>query len=148
MNSETLLDTIPSLDLADFLSGDAERRAKFVQELGSAFNNIGFVAIKNHGLTDELTAKLYEVVQKFFYSDDELKFKYVVPGIAGQRGYVAKGKETAKGFKVADLKEFYHIGQPKIDDGDPIWAEYSDNVFLQNNLNLSNTPWRLTIRFR
>lgn len=129
MNSETLLDTIPSLDLADFLSGDAERRAKFVQDLGSAFNNIGFVAIKNHGLTDELTTKLYEVVQKFFYSDDELKFKYVVPGIAGQRGYVAKGKETAKGFKVADLKEFYHIGQPKIDDGDPIWAEYPDNVF-------------------
>jgi isopenicillin N synthase-like dioxygenase len=99
MNSETLLDTIPSLDLADFLSGDAERRAKFVQELGSAFNNIGFVAIKNHGLTDELTAKLYEVVQKFFYSDDELKFKYVVPGIAGQRGYVAKGKKQQKGLR-------------------------------------------------
>jgi isopenicillin N synthase-like dioxygenase len=43
MNSETLLDTIPSLDLADFLSGDAERRAKFVQDLGSAFNNIGLL---------------------------------------------------------------------------------------------------------
>ncbi|WP_026995328.1 isopenicillin N synthase family dioxygenase [Flectobacillus major] len=129
MNSETLLDKIPSLDLADFTSGDTERKAKFVQDLGTAFNNIGFVAVKNHGLTDDLTHKLYDVVQKFFYSSDELKQQYAIEGIAGQRGYIGKGKETAKGFKVADLKEFYHIGQPKVDDGDPIWAQYPDNVF-------------------
>lgn len=129
MNSEILLDTIPSLDLADFISGDSSRKAKFVQSLGAAFNNIGFVAIKNHGLTDNHTKKLYENVQEFFYSSDELKQQYAIEGIAGQRGYIGKGKETAKGFKVADLKEFYHVGQPKVDDGDPIWAEYPDNVF-------------------
>ncbi len=129
MNTEILLDEIPSLDLADFTSGNPSLKAKFVQDLGKAFNNIGFVAIKNHGLTDTHTEKLYEAVQAFFHSPDELKQQYIVEGIAGQRGYVAKGKETAKGFKVADLKEFYHVGQPKIDDGDPIWAEYPDNVF-------------------
>jgi isopenicillin N synthase-like dioxygenase len=125
----TLLDTIPSLDLADFTSGDATRKAKFVQDLGAAFNNIGFVAIKNHGLTGDDTTKLYDSVQKFFYSPDELKQKYAIEGIAGQRGYIGKGKETAKGFKVADLKEFYHVGQPILEDGDPIWEEYPDNVF-------------------
>jgi isopenicillin N synthase-like dioxygenase len=125
----TLLDTIPSLDLADFTSGDATRKAKFVQDLGAAFNNIGFVAIKNHGLTGDDTTKLYDSVQKFFYSPDELKQKYAIEGIAGQRGYIGKGKETAKGFKVADLKEFYHVGQPILEDDDPIWEEYPDNVF-------------------
>ncbi|MET3127235.1 isopenicillin N synthase-like dioxygenase [Arcicella rosea] len=129
MNSETLLDTIPSLDLADFLSDNPERKEKFVQDLGAAFNNIGFVAIKNHGLTNDDTEKLYDNVQKFFFSPDELKMQYAIEGIAGQRGYISKGKETAKGFKVPDLKEFYHVGQPKIDDGDPIWEEYPDNVF-------------------
>lgn len=125
----TLLDTIPSLDLADFNSGDDTLKAKFVQDLGTAFNNIGFVAIKNHGLTDEVTEKLYDNVQQFFYASDELKQQYAIEGIAGQRGYIGKGKETAKGFKVADLKEFYHVGQPKVADGDPIWEEYPDNVF-------------------
>lgn len=129
MNSETLLDTIPSLDLADFLSGNPTLKEKFVQDLGAAFNNIGFVAIKNHGLTNNDTEKLYENVQQFFFSPDELKLQYAIEGIAGQRGYITKGKETAKGFKVPDLKEFYHVGQPKVDDGDPIWEEYPDNVF-------------------
>lgn len=109
---QALLDEIPSLDLADFTSGDPERKAKFVQEIGKAFNNIGFVAIKNHGLTEELRVKLYDAVQKFFYQPDELKKKYEFPELAGQRGYVGKGKETAKGHSRPDLKEFYHVGQP------------------------------------
>lgn len=109
---QALLDEIPSLDLADFTSGDPERKAKFVQEIGKAFNNIGFVAIKNHGLTEELRGKLYNAVQKFFYQPDELKKKYEFPELAGQRGYVGKGKETAKGHSRPDLKEFYHVGQP------------------------------------
>jgi isopenicillin N synthase-like dioxygenase len=124
-----LLDEIPSLDLADFTSSDPARKAKFSQDLGAAFNNIGFVAIKNHGLTNELTEKLYSTVQEFFYSPTELKVKYDIPGIAGQRGYIGKGRETAKGFKVADLKEFFHVGQPHKDDGDSVWSEYPRNVF-------------------
>lgn len=112
---QALLDEIPSLDLADFISGDPERKAKFVQEIGKAFNNIGFVAIKNHGLSEELRGKLYEAVQKFFYQPDELKKKYEFPELAGQRGYVGKGKETAKGHSRPDLKEFYHVGQPVVE---------------------------------
>jgi isopenicillin N synthase-like dioxygenase len=124
-----LLDQIPSLDLNDFSDHDPKLKAEFVAKLGQAFNNIGFVAIKNHGLSDDLREKLYEEIKRFFFSDDELKRKYDIPGIAGQRGYIGKEKETAKGFKVADLKEFYHVGQQLIDDGDSIWEEYPDNVF-------------------
>ena len=42
---------------------------------------------------------------------------------------MGKGKETAKGFQVPDLKEFYHVGQPFKEDGDSVWKEYPDNVF-------------------
>ncbi|RIV18433.1 isopenicillin N synthase family oxygenase [Fibrisoma montanum] len=110
---QPLYDEIPSLDLADFTSGDPERKAYFVQELGRAFNQIGFVAIKNHGLTEDMTQRLYASVKEFFSAPDAVKQKYEHPELNGQRGYVGKGKETAKGFKVADLKEFYHIGQPE-----------------------------------
>ena len=58
MSETALLDEIPSLDLSDFTSGGPERKAKFVRDLGTAFNNIGFVSIKNHGLTEELRNKL------------------------------------------------------------------------------------------
>jgi isopenicillin N synthase-like dioxygenase len=126
---QELLNEIPSLDLAHFKSGDAEKKSKFVADLGRAFNNIGFVAIKNHGLTEQIRENLYAAIQKFFFSPDALKQKYAIEGISGQRGYIGKGKETAKGFKVADLKEFYHVGQEFVNDGDPIWAEYPQNVF-------------------
>ena len=112
MQSQELYDEIPSLDLADFISSDPDRKAQFVQQLGSAFNQIGFVAIRNHGLTDELTRRLYDSAQAFFSAPDAVKLQYEHPELNGQRGYIGKGKETAKGFKVADLKEFYHIGQP------------------------------------
>jgi isopenicillin N synthase-like dioxygenase len=108
-----LLNEVPSLDLADFTSEDPVKKEKFVAELGSAFTNIGFVAIKNHGLSDELRNKLYDNVERFFALPTEIKKKYEFPELAGQRGYIGKGKETAKGFKVADLKEFYHVGQPE-----------------------------------
>jgi len=126
--SEILYDEVPSLDLADFTSGDEAKKKKFVADLGAAYNNIGFVAIKNHYLTDDLSAKLYAVIKKFFALPDDVKQQYEIPGLAGQRGYIGKGKEHAKGRNTGDLKEFYHIGQ-EVEDDDPIKKEYPANVW-------------------
>ena len=46
------MQNIPSVDLRDFFSGDPERKQKFVNEIGSAFEYIGFVALKGHFLDD------------------------------------------------------------------------------------------------
>jgi len=126
--AELLYDAIPSLDLADFTSGDPDRKATFVKQLGEAYNSIGFVAIRNHYLTDELSAKLYSTIKKFYAQPDQVKQKYEIPGLAGQRGYIGKGKEHAKGRNTGDLKEFYHVGQ-EVKDNDPIKKEYPDNVW-------------------
>ena len=126
--SDVLYNEIPSLDLADFYGGDPAKKSKFVAALGEAYNNIGFVAIRNHYLTDELSAKLYATIKKFFAQPDNVKQKYEIPGLAGQRGYIGKGKEHAKGRNTGDLKEFYHVGQ-EVTDGDPIKNEYPDNVW-------------------
>ncbi|KYG78154.1 2-oxoglutarate and iron-dependent oxygenase domain-containing protein [Roseivirga spongicola] len=126
--SSILYDEVPSLDLAHFTKGTPEQKAAFVQALGDAYNNIGFVAIKNHGLTDEMTEKLYATIQKFFALPDEVKQKYEVPELAGQRGYIGKGKEHAKGRSTGDLKEFYHVGQ-HVTDNDPIKEQYPDNIW-------------------
>ncbi len=120
---------IPSVDLADFLSGDAVKKANFVKQLGEAYENIGFVAVKNHGLSRELEENLYSSVKKFFSLPEEIKLKYEVEGLAGQRGYTSFGKEHAKGRTEGDLKEFWHFGQ-QVEGDDPIRSEYPENVFV------------------
>ena len=118
---------IPSVDLADFTEGNKETKAAFVKELGKAYEEIGFVAVKNHGLSDELCAELYAQVKGFFTLSKEEKEAYEIEGLAGQRGYVSFGKEHAKNKNEGDLKEFWHFGQT-VEDNDPIKEEYPDNV--------------------
>lgn len=120
---------IPSVDLADFMSGDENRRKAFVAALGDAYERIGFVAVKNH-LVDEATVKqLYSEVQRFFELPVETKAKYEIAGLAGQRGYTSFGKEHAKDSNAGDLKEFWHFGQ-EVEGDDPIRDEYPENVFV------------------
>ena len=118
---------IPSVDLADFTEGNKETKAAFIKELGKAYEEIGFVAVKNHGLSDTLCAELYAQVKAFFTLSKEEKEVYEIEGLAGQRGYVSFGKEHAKNKNEGDLKEFWHFGQT-VEDNDPIKEEYPDNV--------------------
>jgi isopenicillin N synthase-like dioxygenase len=118
---------IPSIDLNDFLSNDTQSRARFVNDLGKAYEEIGFVALKGHLLPDHLSADLYEAVKSFFALPFDVKEKYEIPGLAGQRGYTSFGKEHAKGRTIGDLKEFWQFGQ-YLKEGDNLKSEYPDNV--------------------
>ena len=106
-----LYDEIPSLDLENFYGGDEKRKEFFVSLLGTAFHNIGFIAVRNHFLDDSLQDQLYKAIKKLFALPDEVKARYERTDLAGQRGYTGRGKEHAKGRNTGDLKEFYHIGQ-------------------------------------
>ncbi len=120
---------IPSVNLADFISGDASTKQAFVQQLGMAYEDIGFVAVKGHFLSDALSNDLYEQVKMFYDLPNDTKIKYEIEGLAGQRGYTGFGKEHAKGKSEGDLKEFWQFGQ-YVENGDPIAAEYPDNVMV------------------
>jgi isopenicillin N synthase-like dioxygenase len=124
------MNKIPSVNLADFLSGDETRKQQFISEIGNAYENIGFVALKGHFLDDELVEELYEEIKNFFSLPVETKRKYEIPGIGGQRGYVSFGKESAKGKKEGDLKEFWHFGQ-YVEDDPELEKEYPDNVIVE-----------------
>lgn len=119
--------TIPVVDLAEFTSADEVLKQKFVNELGRAYEEVGFVAVKNHGVPDHLIADLYKYVQQFFSLPLEKKREYEIPDLAGQRGYTSFGKEHAKGSDAPDLKEFFQYGQ-KAEGEEYIPEEYPDNV--------------------
>lgn len=109
---------IPGVDLSQFTEGTPERKQKFVQQLGKAYEEIGFVAVRNHLVPDELVDRLYRVVKAFFDLPEPVKKKYEVAGIAGQRGYTPFGREHAKNSNAGDLKEFWHFGQYHLRPGD------------------------------
>lgn len=121
------MNSIPTVNLADFLSGDSEMKHKFVQELGKAYREVGFVAVQNHGINQQLVDSFYKAVEDFFALPEATKLKYEVPGLAGQRGFTSFGKEHAKNSVAGDLKEFWQIGQT-IEDGEPVSDQYPDNV--------------------
>lgn len=124
------MNKIPSVDLADFTNGDSERKQAFVQAIGKAYEDIGFVALKNHFLDDALVDRLYDQVGEFFKLPVETKRGYEVPGLAGQRGYVSFGKEHAKDMKEGDLKEFWHFGQ-EVSENTTVTEAYPANVIVK-----------------
>ena len=45
---------IPSVNLSDFLSDDPIKRQNFIENIGKAYEDIGFVALKGHFLDQDL----------------------------------------------------------------------------------------------
>ena len=121
--------TIPSVDLNDFLSEDPSKKAAFINKIGSAFHEIGFVALKGHFLKELHTKTLYSEIKKYFDLPESVKKTYEIEGIGGQRGYTSFGKESAKGKKEADLKEFWHFGQYVTNDSE-LKNKYPQNIVV------------------
>jgi isopenicillin N synthase-like dioxygenase len=133
--------TIPVVDLADFVSGTPLQKTNFVQKLGNAYEEIGFVAVKNHGIPAELVADLYKNIQQFFSLPSERKKRFEIPELAGQRGYTSFGKEHAKGSDAPDLKEFFQYGQTVSQDH-PLKSEYPDNVKVKEIKDFDETLFK------
>ena len=119
---------IPVVDLNDYLSNDSSRKDKFIQNFGKAYEEIGFAAIENHGIPSHVIDEYYALVEEFYSLPLETKRSYEIVSLGGQRGYTSFGREKAKQSEVADLKEFWQVGQ-YIEDGEKMPAsDYPDNI--------------------
>lgn len=134
--------TIPVVDLSKFVDGTAEERTEFVHQLGTAFHTIGFVGVKNHGIPKSLIDSFFNESKSFFAHPVSVKKQYEIKGMAGQRGYTSFGTEHAKQSDVADLKEFFQIGQ-EVTDGDPVRDKYQGNVEVAESPDFLSTGVRL-----
>jgi isopenicillin N synthase-like dioxygenase len=123
------MQNIPSINLSDFLSVNKKTKKKFINDIGHAYENIGFVALKGHFLSDALVHNLYAEIKNFFDLPLSVKKSYEIEGIGGQRGYISFGKESAKGKKEGDLKEFWHFGQ-YVKDNPELINDYPDNIYV------------------
>jgi len=119
--------TIPIVDLTDYTNGSQSTKDSFIDAIGKAYEEFGFVSVKNHGIPDEVVDDYYRKVEAFFALATDQKLKYEIKELAGQRGYTSFGREHAKGSTAPDLKEFWQMGQI-VEDNDPIKSQYPDNV--------------------
>lgn len=125
---------IPSVDLYQFTYGSNSEKHEFVKKLGTSLNDVGFVAVTNHGLSPELIDSLYDLTRDFFQLPLEKKIAYEVPSLHGQRGFTSFGKEHAKGSNAPDLKEFFQYGQISDPKG-----EYPLNIQVHDIKEFNNT---------
>lgn len=116
---------IPVVDLDQFRN--EQTKMAFVDALGKAYEDVGFVAVTNHGIDHGLVERFYHQVKAFFGLPRETKHRYEIESLAGQRGYTSFGREHAKGSEAPDLKEFWQFGQPG--NGEALdKSEYPDNL--------------------
>lgn len=121
-------DNLPVVDLRDWTSG-GEARRRFVETVGQSLTEIGFFAVRHHGISDALTQRAYEVARAFFHLPAERKQRYHDPAVHGQRGYTGFATEHAKDSPAPDLKEFWQIGRPDVPDDHPVHRRYGPNVW-------------------
>jgi isopenicillin N synthase-like dioxygenase len=119
-------ETLPVLSLAD-------DPAQFSRQIGASFTRFGFALVKDHGIDAGLIARAWDLTEQFFALPVEEKRRYYIEGIGGARGYTPFGTEIAKGAKVSDLKEFWHVGRdvprdsPLADSMPPnVWPDRPD----------------------
>ena len=132
------MSAIPSLDLQKYISGNDDDKRQFVKDLGKTFHNIGFAAISNHGIPQELIDRFFNESKEFFAREQDVKDKYEIAGLAGQRGYTSFGKEKAKQSEVAVLKEFWQFGQ-EVENDPVLAAEYPKNIEVDEQPSFNST---------
>jgi isopenicillin N synthase-like dioxygenase len=109
--------SIPVIDMK--LYDDQETREEFILRFAEALHEIGFCAIINSGVDEEILENGYTASQKFFKSPKEKKLEIHAPHLNGQRGIVFS--ENAQGEALVDHKEFIHIGK-----SDNLWPTWMD----------------------
>ena len=115
------LSSLPVLSLAD-------DPAILSRRLGESFRTFGFAMVRDHGIDPELVARAWRLTVEFFALPEDEKREYAIPGLSGARGYTPFGTEIAKGAKLHDLKEFWHVGRDLPDDH-PLRASMPPNVW-------------------
>lgn len=108
--------TLPIVNIAPFLDGTPDGKAKVAREFADAFENVGFAIITGHGVPEALTGGLYNAATAFFEEPFDDKMAYSPPEAAKSRGYLPMGMEsvakTLNGETPPDLCEALVFGAP------------------------------------
>ncbi len=122
MNLQAISNSLPVCDYRLCTSATESDRRDFSQTFGDSLRHHGFAILAQHSVELSTLAEAFALCEKLFSLPLEEKQTFEVPESKGNRGYVGFGGEKALGATVADLKEFWHFGQPSLPAGSPLIA--------------------------
>jgi len=131
------MNSVPVIDLKPARGGGRAERLAVAHAIDAACREIGFFAIRGHGIPDELVENLRTRAHEFFALPlaAKLAARHPVPGT--NRGYHPVAGETlASANDVAappDLKEFFHVGPVDV-SGDPYYTGRQGRRHFEPNL--------------
>lgn len=105
---------VPVVDIGALVNdGDVDAVAGQLREI---CQNIGFLYIENHGIPDDLIARMYTLTKTFFalpqLEKDALRIEKSGPTL---RGYIPAYGENVDPENTRDLKEVFDFGQHGVD---------------------------------
>jgi isopenicillin N synthase-like dioxygenase len=89
---------IPIVDFGTFLTGSQEQKEQVAKQIDDAFRDVGFVYLRNHGVSGDMVGECFAWSKKFFALPLETKMLAPhPPGGSHHRGYSAVGVEKVVG---------------------------------------------------
>ena len=123
---------IPNLaiiDMGPFREGGKEGREKVAQEIYDAAHNVGFLYLKNFGMSEHLLETAFSVAKSLFLSDEKTKVPF---SAIFNHGYTAMKGEALDPSKPADLKEtFTSRNLANIPSGSEYWPNSEFEAFMR-----------------
>ena len=130
------LRAVPVIDLAPARAGDAAARRATAAAIDEACREIGFFAIRGHGVADAAVEALRDKAHDFFARPlgDKQAARHPVAGT--NRGYHQVGGESLAAANDTeappDLKEFFHVGPVDVRDESYYTSALGRRHFLPN----------------
>jgi isopenicillin N synthase-like dioxygenase len=130
------LTAVPVIDIAPYLAGSAEGKARVAQAVAEACRDIGFLIVTGHGVAPALIDRVDQVSRAFFALPFADKQALKRPADDQVRGYSAVGDEGLS-YSLGkptpgDLKESLTIGPVDVPGGDYFYGPQAGPHFAPN----------------
>jgi isopenicillin N synthase-like dioxygenase len=102
---------IPVIDFAPFINGEVATRQAVACQIYQAFHEIGFMYLKNLGISSTLIDQLFAQAKQFFDLPLTVKNQLAWSNEFSNRGYVGVERERLSPDKPGDLKEAFNVGK-------------------------------------
>ena len=103
------LNSIPVIDIASSVSGDAAGMQATAEVIRKACIDIGFFYVTKHGVATDAIEAAHHQAERFFDLPEETKLKYDINKLKRHRGYVPIGSLSADPT-IMDMQEGFEVG--------------------------------------
>ncbi|NEQ25441.1 MAG: isopenicillin N synthase family oxygenase, partial [Microcoleus sp. SIO2G3] len=107
----TSLTNIPIIDFEPFIQGNITQQQAIAQQIYQACHEIGFMYLKNLGISVTLIDKIFTQTKQFFDLPLTVKNQLAWSDEISNRGYVGLERERLAPDKPGDLKEAFNVGK-------------------------------------